>query len=123
MEDPTLSIYPAIALVVSDDYLAKNGDTLRRVLAAYHQAKQAIRRGLTEDELAAVKKRFFPDMPEAAWTGGLKLTMPNLIGPLAPSRAQFDALFAVHNATAEVPASVTYEQCFDARIADSVEKA
>ena len=48
--------------------------------------------------------------------------MPLLLGPLAATREQFDVLLGLVNAVADVPAKVTFEQVFDTRIAESVER-
>ena len=121
-DDAVLQNYPTTIMAVTDEFLQKNQEAVRRFLASMHDARKAIRRGLTEAELTTMKQKFFPDMSDANWTTSLRQTIPQFSGSLTPVRAQYDALMLTNNAQAEVPATVTFEQCFDPSLAAVVEK-
>jgi NitT/TauT family transport system substrate-binding protein len=120
--DKGLATFPFNVLGASDEYIKTNPEAIRRVLTAFQGAKQAIRRGLNEGELMRIKKQFMPDMKEDVYLGLVKAVTYQLTGPMAATREQFDTLLGIVNAVAETPAKVTYEQCFDTRIAESVER-
>ena len=63
-----------------------------------------------------------PDMKEDVYRGLVKAVTYQLVGPLSATREQFDTVLGIVNAVAETPYKVTYEQVFDTRIAESIEK-
>ena len=121
-EDPVLRSWPPYALLASDDFLKKNMETARRLLMVFHEVKQAIRRGLTAEEIAAVKKVFFPDMADKTLADGLAISLPLLKTKLEPTHEQFDALILTNNAVQEVPAKFTFEQAFYTSLAAEIDK-
>ncbi len=123
-EDPGLASLPWNVLIVSDDYLKKNEAAVKGVLAAFAEAKAAIKRGLTADELAKVKAKYFPDMKPESYKLILDSSMKQLTaGNIVGTRLQFDTLLEMGNAASEAPLKVTYEQVFDNRIAEMVVKS
>lgn len=121
--DKGLATVPFNILAANDDYIKSNPEAIRRVLSAFNAAKVAIRRGLTEDELMKIKKQFMPDMKEDVYRGLVKAVTYQLVGPMTASREQHETLMGIVNAMADTPAKLTYEQIFDTRIAEAVEKA
>ncbi len=120
--DPLLRAFPTYIIAVSDEYLQKNPEAVRRVLTVFSQAKAAIRRGLTDAEFAEVKKQFFPDTPQASYDYGHSVTVPALKASIVPKDEQLVSLLAINNAMAENPAKLTFAQVFDSRIAAEIEK-
>lgn len=120
--DETLRVFPFNVLVASDDYIKGNQEAIRRLLIGFQAGKNAIRRGLTADERDKVKKQFFPDMNPDTYRSLVDATMPLLTGPMAASQEQLEVLIGMHNATADVPAKVTFSQMFDTRLAEAVER-
>ena len=121
-DDPIMQNYPTTIYAVSDQYLQKNAATVATFLKAMLAAKQAVRRGLTDAELATMKQKFFPDMADGVWASSHRMAQPMFKAALAPTRAQFDALLTINNAQADVPATVTFEQCFDPALATEIDK-
>jgi len=120
-DDPLLRAYPTYVLATSDEFLSKNPESVRRLLTVFSNAKRAIRRGLTPEEIAAIKKEFFPDMTDAALAYGLGISLPLLEAPLEPKQMSFDALITTNNAVADVPASIKYDQAFAPALASEVD--
>jgi NitT/TauT family transport system substrate-binding protein len=121
-EDPAVRTVPLYVLTASDDYLRANTENVRRVARAFQQAKVAVRRGLTAEELETVKKQFFPDMSPATYQSLIKNTIPLLTGGMAATKEQFDTLIAINNVSLDVPVKLTFDQVFDNRIADSIDR-
>lgn len=120
--DKGLQVAPFNVLAANDDYIKNNPEGLRRTLTAILAAKNAIRRGLTAEEREKVKKQFLPDMNPATYNTLVDGNMPLLLGLMAATREQFEVLLGLVNAVADVPAKVTFDQVFDTRIAESVER-
>lgn len=120
--DELLRLYPTYALTTSDDFLAKNPEAIRRLLTVFAEAKKAIRRGLTAEEIATVKKQFFPDMADSALAYALDIAIPALKGPLEPKSIHLESLLKTNNAVADVPATLTFEQVFAPALAAEADK-
>jgi ABC-type nitrate/sulfonate/bicarbonate transport system substrate-binding protein len=116
-DDPLLQNYPLYTLATTDDFLAKNPEVARRLLNVFASAKKAIRRGLTPEETATIKKEFFPDMDEKALAYGLSISLPLLKAPLEPQPIMLEALLKTNNAVADVPANISFEQAFAPKLA------
>jgi NitT/TauT family transport system substrate-binding protein len=121
-EDAVLPMVPWNVLVVSKQYLKTHGDAVRRTVAAFYQAKLAIRRGLTADELDTVKKKFFPDMNPDTYKTIYGRSIQQLTGGLVATKAQFDTLVDINNVGLDAPVKVNFNQVFDNHIAEQVEK-
>jgi NitT/TauT family transport system substrate-binding protein len=121
-DDPLLRAYPTYILAASDEFIQKNPEAVKRLLAVFADAKKAIRRGLTPEEIAAIKKQFFPDMADQALAYSLNLSLPLLKGPLTPTPVVHEALIKTNNAVADVPATVTFEQAFVTAAAAEADK-
>lgn len=121
-EDKGLQVVPQQVLFATEDYIRNNPEAIRRMLAAHLEAKNILRKGITQVQRDRVKEQFFRDMAPATFNNLVDSTIPNLVGPMAATPAQLDVLLAIHNATAETPAKLSYDQVFDTRIAASVEK-
>ena len=122
-EDPGIANLPWNVLIVTDDYLKKNEAAVKGVLAGFAAAKAALKRGLSVEELDKVKAKFFPDMKPETFNAILASSMKQLTaGGIAGTRQQFDTLLEMTNASLDAPLKVNYEQVFDNRLAEAVEK-
>lgn len=121
-EDKGLQVVPQQVLFATEEYIKNNPEAIRRVLSAHMEAKNILRKGITQAQRDKIKEQFFRDMAPATFNSLADSTIPNLIGPMAATPAQLDVLLAIHNATADSPVKLTFDQVFDTRIAASLEK-
>lgn len=121
--DELLRAYPVYGLMASSGYIAENPEALRRLLSAFAEAKAAIRRGITDEELAKVHADHVPDMDIETLKAGLASSFPLLQGPMEPREINFNALLETANATAESPITLTYEELMAPALAAEVDAA
>ena len=119
--DELLRSYPVYGLMASSSYIEENPEAIRRLLAVFAEAKAAIRRGITDEELAKVHTDHFPDMAISTLEAGLENSFPLLQGKMEPRQVNFDALVETANATAESPFTITYEELMAPQIAAEVD--
>lgn len=121
-EDKGLAVVPQHVLFATDDYIKNNPQAVRRFLAAHLEAKNILRKGITQAQRDRVKEQFLRDMAPATFNSLLEAVIPNLVGPMAANPAQHEVLLAIMNTTAETPLKLSFGQVFDTRIAESLEK-
>ena len=121
-EDKGLEVAPQHVLFATEDYIKNNGEAIRRYLLAHHEAKELIRKGLTQAQRDKVKERFFKDMAPATFNSLVDGLIYINKGPITPTQAQLDVLLAIHNVAAATPYKVSFNELFDTRYAEAVEK-
>jgi len=121
-EDKGLQVAPQHVLFATDDYIKNNGDTIRRFLTAHHEAKNIARKGLTQAQRDKVKDMFFKDMAPATYNSLLDSVIYITKGPMTATQAQLDVLLAIHNLAAATPVKLSFNEVFDNRFAEAVEK-
>ena len=121
-EDKGLEVAPQHVLFATDDYIKSNGDAIRRLLAAHLEAKNIVRKGITQAQRDRLKEQFFKDMAPATFNGLVDSVTYINKGPLAATQAQLDVLLAIHNLAASTPVKLSFNEVFDNRFADAVEK-
>lgn len=121
-EDKGLQVAPQHVLFATDDYIKNNGDTIRRFLAAHLEAKNMLRKGITQAQRDKVKEQFFRDMAPATYNGLLDSVIYITLAPMTAFQAQLDVLLAIHNLAADTPVKLSFNEVFDNRFAEAVEK-
>ena len=121
-EEKGLQVAPQHVLFATDDYIKNNGDTIRRFLTAHLEAKNIARKGLTQAQRDKVKEQFFRDMAPATYNSLLDSVIYITKGPMTAFQAQMDVLLAIHNLAAEKPVQLSFNEVFDNRFAEAVEK-
>lgn len=108
--DPLLRAYPTYSLIASSEFLKANPEAAKRLLAVFAEVKQAIRAGISDEEIERIRAEHLPDMKIEALKSGLASSLPLIQGPMAPRSINFEALITTANAVAETPYTVTEEQ-------------
>ena len=121
-EDKGLEVAPQHVLFATEDYMKNNGEAIRRYLTAHLEAKNIVRKGMTQAQRDKLKEKFFRDMALPTFNSLLDSVVYITKGPKTPTQAQLDVLVAINNVTAETPIKLTYDQLFDKRFAEAVEK-
>lgn len=120
--DEGLAVFPFNVLVATDEYVQKNPEAVRRVLASFNAAKNAIRKGITQQQRDRVKNDFFRDMNPDIYRNLTDAVLPQLTGSMVANKAQLDVLLGINNATVATPANLSFEQVFNTRLAEEIEK-
>lgn len=121
-EDKGLDVAPQHVLFATDDYIKSNGEAIRRYLAAHLEAKNMVRKGLTAEQRGRIKDQFFKDMAPATFNSLVDSVTYINKGPLAATQAQLDVLLAINNLASTTPVKLSFNEVFDNRFADAVEK-
>lgn len=108
-----LSNTPLHVMATSRSFLEKNPEAVRGVLTAMQESRKAVVAGLTAEELAEQKEISSPDMDEALYLQITEDFTPLWDGPITFTEEQFDLTLAIHNAGADTPATVTFEDVVD----------
>jgi NitT/TauT family transport system substrate-binding protein len=116
-EDPSLQTIPWNVLIATDSFIKEKPQAVRGVVKAFAEAKKAINAGLKPEEIDAIKKRFFPDMPQATFDTIYRGVLPLMKGSLVGTAEQLQTLTDINNSTADMPSRASFEQVFDNRFA------
>lgn len=121
-EDKGLQVAPQHVLFATEDYIKNNGDTIRRFLTAHLEAKNIVRKGITQAQRDKVKEQFFRDMAPATFNSLLDSVVYITKGPMTAFQGQLDVLLDIHNLAASTPVKLSFNEVFDNRFAEAVEK-
>lgn len=120
-EDQLLQDFPVNMVVVNTNFLKNHPDAVEGVLRALVRSQADIKNGLSDADLAAVKKADFPDTEQAAFDAGIKDAIPGMLKSIVPTEAAVQGALSLYDTTADSPTKLTASDLYDDKIAKKIE--
>jgi sulfonate transport system substrate-binding protein len=110
---------PYIVVIANPDFLGGNRDLVKKFLVAMTKARDDAKQ-LSPEQGAAIKKAYFGDMSDAAWTAGLDAILPAFSNSIVPTEPQFEKLLEIFNRSQDAPVDIDFDALYDVSIVKEI---